>query len=81
MGFHAAQRFYTTYMPDHLLTYGLVLFSTVRNHLSENRCEIKEIEDASRKSKLASRHEGGKNMSPQKNCKLKPILIMLHTTF
>ena len=37
--------------------------------------------DVLRKSKPAGRHEGSKNMSPQKNYKLKPILITLKTTF
>ena len=35
----------------------------------------------SRKSKLASRHEYGKNMSPQKYYKLKSILMTLQATF
>ena len=46
------------------LQIGIV--STVRNGLSENGREIKEKEDVSRKSKLASRHEDGKNVSSKK---------------
>ena len=40
-----------------------------------------KIEDVFRKSKLAGRHDDSKNIPPQKNYKLKPILIKLKTTF
>ena len=82
MGFHAVQLFLNriSSSPSSLhLQNGIV--STVWNRLSENRCEIKKISDKSRKSKVASMHEDGKNMSPQKNFQLKPILITPHTTF
>ena len=39
---------------------------TVRNRLNENRFEMEQIQDVSVKTKLASRHEGGQNMFPQK---------------
>ena len=58
------------------LKIGIV--STIPNRLGGNRCKMQE---RSRKSKLASRHEDGKNMSPQKYYKLKPILMTLQATF
>ena len=79
--FHVAQLFLNRISAPSSLDLQIGIVSTVRNRLSENRYEIKEIWDLSRKSKLISRHEDGKNMSPHKNYKLKPILTTLHTKF
>ena len=42
------------------------IFCAVRYGLSENRCEMLEIWDVSRKSMQAGRHEDGKNVSSKK---------------
>ena len=59
-------RLQITYLPPSFPHLQIGIVSTVQNRLSKNRCKIEEIEDVSRKSKVASRHEDGKNMSPQK---------------
>ena len=63
LGFHAVQLFLNriSSSPSSLhLQNGIV--STVWNRLNENICEIKKISDKSRKSKVASMHEDGKNI-------------------